>query len=505
MLCGAGPGSGNWRRATRWGFPARGRLTLRESDDESSRRGFRGLPWGVGDPAAAFLDSPQWAVVRLDDEADVAEEFFGGTVLYRGDPRGAIETLIQHGADRAAMSVALRLPDENGIADVGAFGVAIAGDSGMARGGDHSHVLVPDGYGGLAVAGRGGRATVGGTNGIAIVGADGHANACGLAIAREAGSWVVAREAGVAAALASAHGLEVDDGGIAVGLGHVRRITVGPRAIAVVREASSSSLQVTLGEAALAIVRFLDSPGDWPRFAVAVAGPGGLEPGKPYIWENGAFHLRSEHQAPPSAADEAQDALPAPAAAPPPGYILCEDTDDIVIGEDGDWAIARGQGIALAGPGGLAQSGDTAQAGDSGIAITGGGTARAGRRGVAISDNKRYGTSEAGDGGLAVGLGSRFGMITAGDGGAAIYAGSFGIVTAGDEGVAIGGFESRVEVGANGVAIASCKCPSGGPGSLLVCRGPDGEARWAVVGPSGGIPQEFLQWAKQLDRPPIQE
>jgi len=110
-LCGAG--SGNLRRlVSGWTFPARGRLALRESVDErGGQRGIRGLPWGVGDPAAAFLDSSQWAIVRLDEEdmPGVASgsvlEFMGGTVIYRGDPRGALETLIDHGADRAAMSV----------------------------------------------------------------------------------------------------------------------------------------------------------------------------------------------------------------------------------------------------------------------------------------------------------------------------------------------------------------------------------------------------------------
>src|SRR5262245_31609499 len=154
-LCGTGATSGN-RNLVRWQFPARGRLAAEPwGDAPVDVAGFRGLPWGVGDPAAAFLNSDQWAVVRVDDEAGpvavpaapgatpavAAVEFQTGTVIYRGDPRGAIETLIHHGADRDAMSVALVLPDAHGFADVGAYGVAVAGDSGLTRGADYSRVF----------------------------------------------------------------------------------------------------------------------------------------------------------------------------------------------------------------------------------------------------------------------------------------------------------------------------------------------------------------------------
>lgn len=527
VLCGAGPGSGNWRRISGWSFPARGRLTLRESDDAAAgQRGIRGLPWGVGDPAAAFLDSPQWAIVHLD-EADMPAvlssgsvvEFFGGTVIYRGDPRGALETLIQHGADRAAMSVQLVMPDVRGIADVGPFGVAVTGDSGLARGGPGSHLLVPGGYGGLAVADRGGHATVGGDKGIAIVGADGHAIASGLAVAREAGGWLFAREEGVVVALAATHELAVEQGGIAVGLDRVGRIAIGRHAVAVVRDATGSRMRVTLGEGALIVVRYFDSGGEVPRFAVAQAGAGGLQTDVPYIWADGSFHLKSEYDAPKgavvapegAAAAPQSPAAPAPvaeesvalsAAAAPPGDILLSDTGDIVIAMGDGWAIAEGSGVATAGVGGLARSWEAAHARDGGIAITGGGKAHAGDRGIAICDDKRYGAAEVGNGGVAVGLGSRYGMISAGSAAAAIYGGSFGIVTAGDEGVAIGGFESKVRVGARGVAIASCKCPLGGPGSLLVCRGPDGDLRSTVVAEDGEISPEFLLWAMQFERQP---
>lgn len=511
-LCGCGPGSENWRRISSWwGFPARGRLALRARDDETTaRRGVRGLPWGIGDPAAACLDSPHWAIVRVDEEDAVAVvpgavEFFGGTVIYRGDPRGALETLIQHGADRAAMSVQLVMQDATGIADVGAFGVAVTGDSGLARGGPCSHLLVPGGYGGIAVVGRGGRATVGGSNGIAIVGSEGHAIAPGLAVARAAGGWLVAREPGVAVALAAAHALEVESVGIAVGLDRVGWIAIGPHAVAVVRNATGSRVRATLGEGALIVVRYFDAEGETPRFSVARAGGGGLQPDVPYIWANGTFHLKSEYVAPEGEASSVankEEGASAPDATTPPGNILLSDTGDMVIAKDDGWAISEGGGVAVAGAGGLARSSEAAQAGDGGIAITDGGKARAGDRGVAICDDKRYGTAEAGDGGVAVGLGSRYGMISAGDAGAAIYGGSFGIVTAGDDGVAIGGFESKVRVGTNGIAVASSKCPLGGPGSLLVCRGRDGDFRSTVVAEDGEIEPEFLLWAMQFEREP---
>jgi hypothetical protein len=514
-LCGCGPGSENRRRVSGWSFPARGRLTLRASDDETGgRRGVRGLSWGVGDPAAADLDSPHWAIVRLDEEDTPIEapgtvELFGGTVIYRGDPRGALETLIQHGADRAAMAVQLVMQDENGIADVGAFGVAVTGDCGLARGGPGSHLLVPGGYNGIAVAGRGGRATVGGSNGIAVVDAEGHAMASGLAVGRGAGGTLVAREPGVAVALAAAQMLEVEAGGIAVGLDRVQRITIGSQAVAVVRHATGSRVRVTLGEGALIVVRYFEPGHATPRFSIAQAGAGGLQPDVPYIWVDGTFHLKSEYVAPDgetstwaSSAPEKEESPAPPNAPAPPGDILWSDTGDMMIVLDDGWAISEGGGVAVAGTGGLARSAAAAQAGDGGIAITDGGKAAAGARGVAVCDDKRYGTAEAGEGGVAVGLGSRYGMISAGAGGAALYGGAFGIVTAGDDGVAIGGFESNVRVGADGVAIASGKCPLGGPGSLLVCRDRDGNFRSTVVAEDGEIEPEFLLWAMQFERRP---
>ncbi len=521
-LCGTDPGSGNWRLATGWGFPDRGPVTARRAHAGTpTQQGFRGLPWGVGDPAAAFLDSTRWAVVRIDDvngpvparatpgatSAIAAVEFDSGTVLYRGDRRGAIETLIQHGADRAAMSVGLALPDDRGVADVGPFGVAVAGDSGVVRGGANSQVLVPGGYGGIAVAGRGGHATVGGSNGIAAVGAGGNATASGLAIARDAGVWLSAGESGVAVAVTSACQLDVGVGGIAVGLDRVERISIGPHAIAVVRDATDSRIRVTLGQAALIAVRYFDSSVEALRFSVAHAGTGGLEPDVPYIWVNGAFHKRSEYVAQESEAASVHETQVAATSSPlaveaGPGEILCPDTGNMVLASDDGWAIAGTDGTAVAGPGGLAKAGERAETGDGGIAITGGGTAHAGYRGVAICDDKRYGTAEAGDGGVAVGLGSRFGTITAGAAGAAIYGGAFGIVTAGDEGIAIGGFESSVSTGKNGIAISTGKCPSGKAGSLLVCRGPQGDFRSAVIDQAGEIPTEFLQWAMQFERQP---
>jgi hypothetical protein len=276
----------------------------------------------------------------------------------------------------------------------------------------------------------------------------------------------------------------------------VERISIGPHAIAVVRDATGSRIRVTLGQAALIAIRYLDSSAETPRFSVAHAGPGGLEPDIPYIWVSGAFHKRSEYVAPEGGAspDRAKQETATSSRAGSDGNLeraaplaAKAGSSDILCPRRGI-VLPSDDGTAVVGPGGLARAGEKAQAGDGGIAITGGGTARARHRGVAICDAKRYGTAEVGDGGIAVGLGTRFGTITAGPAGAAIYGGAFAIVTAGDDGIAIGGSESFVSTGRNGIAISTGKCPLGKSGSLLVWRRPEGDFRSAIIDQDGEIP-----------------
>lgn len=260
-LCGA---MRNRSQSRSRSLPSYGPITARDwNPDPPAPGGFRGLPWGVGDPAAAFLGDFEWAVIRIDDPGGpiaisavegansvAAVKFQAGTVVYSGDRRGAIETLIQCGTDQRSMSVKLALPGDNGIADVGPYGVAIGGASGMARGADHSHVRVDDGFGGIAVAGQYGLASARCTHGIAVVREYGsaHAGEGGHAASCHASASLFADRGGVAVATQDARRLEVGAWGAAVALKGAGRIEGGPNSVVVVREAVSDRTQVRLGD-----------------------------------------------------------------------------------------------------------------------------------------------------------------------------------------------------------------------------------------------------------------
>ncbi len=633
-------------------LPSYGPIAARDwNPDPQAPGGFRGLPWGVGDPAAAFLSDFEWAVIRVDDpdgpiaipavvgtKSVAAVKFQSGTVVYLGDRRGAIETLVQCGANLQTMSVKLALPGINGIADAGPYGVAVGGASGMARGADRSHVFVDDGFGGVAVAGKYGLARARCMHGIAVVREYGeaHAGEGGLAASCHAGANLLADRAGVAVAVQNARQLEVGAGGAAVALKGAGRIEGGPNSVVVVREAVPDRTQVRLGDGAIAVFRFPDSDGG-ARFAVAHAGPGGIEPDVLHVWTEGEFRkieYRSidhsdtepdsesvEHGANPGGEDQdahhwremsrhleqdgplgndavvlcspdrwgrvgeaysgfvveaeewdpapdsrkgmfglawgvgtpdlgaryvgsyewllvrVSDPVPVPVADAPSARLvkfakgrviyrgnpkaasdilvrLGSDPDRLVsrIVSAGPEGIARTNGFAVAaagrggwaisdfyaeaGPEGLAR-GRWAEAGDRGIAIDDW-QARAGREGIAICDMKRHGVAEAGTGGAAIALGERYAIV---EGTAAISLGAFGKVRAFDGGVAIGGYNSEVFAGRNGIAIAIGKCPGGMPGTLLVCR-VKGEVRTAVVGEDGKAPPEFTDWVESRIREP---
>lgn len=299
-------GSSHMNPEGRYYLPPYGSISAREwSPEPLEPGGFRGLPWGIGDPAAAFLDDFEWAVVRVDDPdgpiiipADAGVEnvvaavkFRSGTVIYSGDRRGALETLLQCGADRSQMSVKLALPGENGVADVGPYGVAIGGQGGMARGAERSHVFVDQGYGGVAVAGRYGHASARCDHGIAVVGAHGEAYAGidGLAAAREVGGRLEADQHGIALSVETARGLFVGAWGVALAMKNARSVSAGPRGIVVVREAVPNETRVSLGEGAIAVLRFAHRGGGASHFAIMQGGYGGIEPDAWHVWADGRF------------------------------------------------------------------------------------------------------------------------------------------------------------------------------------------------------------------------
>ena len=302
VLCGA---NRTGRQCSRHhSLPTYGPIVVKEwNPDPQAPGGFRGLPWGVGDPVAAFLDDPEWAVIRIDDPdgpipipsvegsgtSIAAVKFQTGTVFYWGDRRGAVETLIQHGAEPQRMSVRLALPGENGVADVGAYGVAVAGTSGMARGGERSHVFVDSGYGGIAVSGHHGRAQALCFHGIAIVGEYGEANAGeeGLAASCDFGVRLSAGRGGVAIAIQSAGRIKVGVSGAAVALRGVERFEGASNSITVVRNAVPGRTRFRLAAGAMAVFCFSEQRG--ARFAVAHAGRGGIDPDTIHVWAEGEF------------------------------------------------------------------------------------------------------------------------------------------------------------------------------------------------------------------------
>src|SRR5262245_13574665 len=160
-------------------LPSFGRAVVADwHDDATEPGGYRGLPWGVGEPGSALLEFDDWAVVRIEDPLPPvpvpgAVKFRAGTVIYSGDPRGALETLMQYGADPRAMSVKLAMPGEIGVADAGPYGVAVGGRSGLSRGAEHSRALVERGFGGVAVVAAHGQAIATCSHGIAVAGPSG--------------------------------------------------------------------------------------------------------------------------------------------------------------------------------------------------------------------------------------------------------------------------------------------------------------------------------------------
>jgi hypothetical protein len=188
--------------------------------------GLHGLLWGEGPAAALFTDtlsrpdvtSYKWIVFRaLASEVVVFDGICKarrGTVEYCGDKDGAIQYLLEHGAEGRAVvfryliasdhekstvgDYGTAISGEHGTAKAGNFGTAIAGDHGTALSGYHGHSITGDfgmsiadkygiartmkqgraeaGFYGIAVAGGQGSATAG-NHGKAIAGVFGMATA----------------------------------------------------------------------------------------------------------------------------------------------------------------------------------------------------------------------------------------------------------------------------------------------------------------------------------------
>jgi hypothetical protein len=270
--------------------------------------GFRGLPWGKGDPQVAYLEASEWAVVRVDDpegpvaipassgDGIAAIKFRTGTVIYNGPRRGALEALILLGANSSNMSVTAALPSvKHGVADVGPYGIAIATKWGLARGAEYSQVFALGG--GIAVAGQNGFAEGSHT---AIVGAEGcaYVGDLGLAIGRGQKCSLHAGERGTTIALGHAREFEVGVFGLAIALRGAESIRGGEHSIAIVRASATDRVAFRMGEGSVIVLSVQRSEGP-PQFIVTGVGrrrKGDLNPGESYIWEHGEFRTMYDHE-----------------------------------------------------------------------------------------------------------------------------------------------------------------------------------------------------------------
>ncbi|MBX9912097.1 MAG: hypothetical protein K2Z25_25765 [Beijerinckiaceae bacterium] len=500
VLCGV-----DQRRGNR--LPRRGEAVATDwTADPDGAGGFTGLPFGKGDPAAAYLDASTWAVVRVQDIANAtpvlgeegdpaAIRFRGGTVLFLGAPRGALEAMLLLGVDPRGMATGLVLPDEAGLAEAGIYGFAVAGCGGVARAGAHGRALAETG--GIAVAGTRGIAIVEGSYGLAVAGSAGQAEVgCdGVAVARGVAACAVAGEHGVAVAMAGAGRAIAGVNGRALALGPGKFLKVGDDGIAVAMEARPGGTRVVLGERAVCILRWRDPAVGAARFYLAITGEGGVRPGVKYIFEDNALHVYSSDRHSMLGVADGEPAMP-----------VDPDFGDCVIVADESEAIAGDEGLAVA------EAGGSASAGLRGIAVgSSPGLVRAGAFGVAVSEGKRFGEARAAGGGVAIGRG-RFKMVQAGAGGAALVMEYGGTVKAGDDGLALGAAD-LASVGCNGVAVALAGAVSGDHGSLLVIRwldpGQDSpRVAYGIVGEHGLMPlRRYVAYGKGLcpedDVPPI--
>jgi hypothetical protein len=429
--------------------------------------GMFGLPWGEGDPKAARFDldhvydharRTDWCVVRIDDEKDVipvggardgdggrpaAVRFYRGAIVYRGALRGALETLIQRGADTQRMSVRLALPDDTGVADAGDWGCAVADHQGIATSGAYGQSRAE--FAGIAFAGRKGHAHA--RLGLAVVGAEGYAGAesyfAGPGVAIAAGhlaTAAVSGDIGIAVATAYASRLEVGLLGTAVAMRDADEIRAGRSSVVIVccrktdfGVSAPNGVSVTAEEGTIVIAR-CEEEGGSVRFAVNLLEKDG-------------------------SADDSWS------------FVLKHGTDFVPI--DDDWKRETPP-PEPAGTAGVLASND--------LQIALGQEARAPAGGIAYA-NEEFSMPVAGDGGVALALAED---STSAKAGARGFAFSGFWAEAGTEGIAVG--VHSASAGARGIALCrGAGVVSGGAGCLLVTRNDREEPRWlyAVVGEEG--------------------
>lgn len=304
VLCGPDQGDGAV-------LPAFGRFARIESI--GNERGSYGLGWHI--PATKFrgllfppigskcnalshLDSPVWAVVRLDrgDACAWGTEdgilhaavwFSTGFVLFRGSRQTALSILNACESGKPLNTPLSALQDSSGVAYADDYGIATAGDEGFARAGFcgvaeagirepfADPLLYEYSSFGVALAGVRGTASSG-TAGLAVVGSGGTARAgdYGVAIARFGGEFcsveagregvaicgasegiVIAAEKAVAVAGKEVRWLAVGRGGVGVGRGHVKGVDVADEALVVVAGLSHGAM-IRLGRDATLICEY---------------------------------------------------------------------------------------------------------------------------------------------------------------------------------------------------------------------------------------------------------
>jgi hypothetical protein len=283
--------------------------------------GFIGLPWGVGDPAVAGLHRPDWAVVRIPSPVEAGPasvSFTEGEVLYAGDPRGALETLLAYGADAARMSVQLALPGVGGLARIGDYGVAVGGTGGLAQAGRFGRAIV--GTGGVAVAGVRGGAVAQWSRGVAVCGAEGTAEAGdeGMAFATGHGAAATAGAFGIAAATARAGQLLAGEHGLVVALRGAWLMQVAGGGIAVSLDAIAGRDRVAVAAGGLAVLRLRTDDGG-VCFATLIEADHQAAGGTPLIFWQGRW------QAPDAVPENRRPAAP---AADEPDTAAVEAADD---------------------------------------------------------------------------------------------------------------------------------------------------------------------------------
>ena len=228
VLCGAYQGEG-------LAIPPFGRFEVGAPSRGREPKWLTGLLEASGPADLASLSSNSWAVIELgvDDFArlDLVKtgglssrvvRFRSGFVRYRGERRTALDVFaaVTSGATSSAL---LSLQDRTGIARIGTYGNAIAGDESFARAGRRG--VATCGRRGLAMAGDGGTAQA----------ADG-----GLAIV-ESGGVARAGERGVVLVQTGRGGIAVaGDEGLALSLAPDSAVQGGRESVVVLREGGAS-------------------------------------------------------------------------------------------------------------------------------------------------------------------------------------------------------------------------------------------------------------------------